>query len=184
MGLDMYLNKKTYVGNEYAKVLKRELVEIKPNEKHEEAIKKIKTDRIAEIVERVGYWRKANHIHSWFVENVQEGRDECQESYVGVEKLEELLKLCKKVIKGSKLVKGKVTNGYRILSGGKEEPILEDGQYIKDPSVAKKLLPCTKGFFFGGTEYDQYYYEQMEETIKILEEAIKEDGEYYYQASW
>jgi hypothetical protein len=25
----------------------------------------------------VGYWRKANHIHHWFVENVQDGEDDC-----------------------------------------------------------------------------------------------------------
>ena len=30
----------------------------------------------------VGYWRKANAIHNWFVQNVQDNRDECQKSYV------------------------------------------------------------------------------------------------------
>jgi hypothetical protein len=25
----------------------------------------------------VGYWRKANQIHHWFVENVQDGQDDC-----------------------------------------------------------------------------------------------------------
>ena len=28
----------------------------------------------------VAYWRKANAIHSWFVENCQDGVDECQYS--------------------------------------------------------------------------------------------------------
>lgn len=26
----------------------------------------------------VGYWRKANAIHGWFVKHVQGGKDECQ----------------------------------------------------------------------------------------------------------
>ena len=29
------------------------------------------------IIEQVGYWRKANQIHNWFVENVQDGEDDC-----------------------------------------------------------------------------------------------------------
>ena len=38
----------------------------------------------------VGYWRKANHIHAWFVKNCQDGVDECQEVYVGKDKLQDL----------------------------------------------------------------------------------------------
>jgi hypothetical protein len=46
----------------------------------------------------VMYWRKANAIHAWFVEHCQGGNDECQESYVSRESLEDLLKLCKDVL--------------------------------------------------------------------------------------
>ena len=41
------------------------------------------------------YWRKANAIHKWFVENVQEGVDDCGEYEVTVEQLTELRDLCK-----------------------------------------------------------------------------------------
>jgi hypothetical protein len=41
--------------------------------------------------EQVGYWRKANQIHRWFVENVQDGVDNCGEYTVTREKLDELL---------------------------------------------------------------------------------------------
>ena len=51
------------------------------------------------------------------------------------------------------------------------------------------------GSSFGGTEYDEYYYEDCKETIKILNGILKEEeivrdtkgiysSEYYYQASW
>lgn len=47
----------------------------------------------------VAYWRKANAIHKWFVDNCQDGKDECQESYVERQQLIELRDLCKKVLK-------------------------------------------------------------------------------------
>jgi hypothetical protein len=46
----------------------------------------------------VGYWRKANAIHQWFVDNVQDGVDECQEAYVSREKLAELMNVCEQVL--------------------------------------------------------------------------------------
>lgn len=46
---------------------------------------------------KVGQWRKAHQIHQWFVENRQDGVDDCREAYVPRESLEELLELCKEV---------------------------------------------------------------------------------------
>jgi hypothetical protein len=40
------------------------------------------------------YWRKANQIHAWFVDNVQGGVDECELTEVSAEQLEKLLNLC------------------------------------------------------------------------------------------
>lgn len=50
--------------------------------------------------ERVGYWRKANAIHRWFVENVQKGDDDCRAYDVDREQLEALLKLCTNIRDG------------------------------------------------------------------------------------
>ena len=44
------------------------------------------------------YWRKANQIHAWFVDNVQQGNDDCGEYYVSHEKLKELLSLVNKAL--------------------------------------------------------------------------------------
>ena len=50
------------------------------------------------IFEQVGYWRKANAIHRWFVENVQDGDDDCGTYEVNKEQLEELKALCESVL--------------------------------------------------------------------------------------
>lgn len=139
------------------------------------------------LFEQVGYWRKANQIHRWFVEYVQENEDNCDSYEVSKEQLEELLNVCKQVLKGSKLVKGKVVNGQRF-ENGKLENIYEDGEYIENPSIAKKLLPCESGFFFGSTDYDQWYYNDVEQTVDILEDVLRNtDFEHeivMYRSSW
>lgn len=40
--------------------------------------------------EQVGYWRKANSIHKWFVENVQNGVDDCEYYFVSMGELVKL----------------------------------------------------------------------------------------------
>lgn len=75
--------------------------------------------------------------------------------------------------------------GY-LLSKEKIKELLEICKKISnDKILAPKLLPTQSGFFFGKTEYDKYYFEEIERTIKILEEMLKNNnGDYYYQSSW
>lgn len=47
---------------------------------------------------KVGQWRKAHQIHQWFVDNRQDGVDDCRETYVPREDLTELMELCEQVI--------------------------------------------------------------------------------------
>lgn len=44
------------------------------------------------------YWRKANQIHKWFVDNVQNGEDDCDTYYVSHEKLGELRETCRRAL--------------------------------------------------------------------------------------
>src|SRR6187549_2040929 len=76
MGLDMYLNKKTYVKN-WSHMAEKERHKITVR-KGGRIRKDIKPERISEITEQVAYWRKANAIHRWFVEKVQGGKDDCE----------------------------------------------------------------------------------------------------------
>ena len=183
MGLDMYFERRHSVHNwKYTPPDERYTIEISRGGK---VVPKTEIDpaSITSIIEDAGYWRKANAIHQWFVENVQDGNDDCKEYRVSTEKMRELLARVNKVLAASELVPGKVQNGY-TFKDGKEVPILVDGKRIKDPTVAKELLPTQEGFFFGGTYYDQWYVEDLERTKEILEEALARPGNYYYGSSW
>jgi hypothetical protein len=150
----MYLYKKTYVKNwDFMSDEQRHSVLVKLNGKKHPYINE---NRISEITEEVMYWRKANHIHKWFVDNVQEGKDDCGTYYVDEEQLQKLKETCEKI--------------------------------LKDRNLAESSLPRQGGFFFGGTEYDEYYFRDTEDTLKILNEILPmaegDTGEFYYYSSW
>ncbi len=95
MGLDMYLIKKTYIGAHFKHRNVSGKVELYENGKPIE----IDVSKIDQITEQVGYWRKANAIHKWFVDKTQDGQDDCKESDVSFDQLMELLLTCSKVLK-------------------------------------------------------------------------------------
>ncbi len=102
----------------------------------------------------VGYWRKANQIHGWFVANAQNGVDECQEAPVEREQLVELRDLCKRAI--------------------------EDKQPLIEPK---------SGFFFGSTDIDDWYWKDLELTVRQLDAVLGNPvfDKYWtfaYQSSW
>lgn len=181
MGLDMHLEKRTYVKNWNHQDKK---------DKHEITIKQggkiledIDTKKITNIIEEAGYWRKANHIHRWFVENIQEGNDDCKDYYVDTEDMEKLLKACEEV---KKSLINSPTKKVKIKTGWNQDgDIFEEIDVFTDTETAKKLLPNQSGFFFGGVEYDEWYLNDIKYTIKVLEKALKnETGEFYYSSSW
>jgi hypothetical protein len=80
MGLDMYLSKKRYLSAD-------ERREVRITGLHPE----VAVEKVECIVEAAGYWRKANAIHRWFVEHVQDGRDDCRPYEVSRAQLAALL---------------------------------------------------------------------------------------------
>jgi hypothetical protein len=53
--------------------------------------------------------------------------------------------------------------------------------------VAMDLLPPTSGFFFGAAEVDDWYWENLKDTIDKLKEALEhsvDDAMFEYLASW
>lgn len=137
--------------------------------------------------QEVGYWRKANQIHKWFVKHVQNNVDDCGTYEVSVGQLRDLLALCKAVKKASKLIDGQVSQGQRGTADG-WETIYGEGKIIEDSSVAEELLPTGSGFFFGSTDYNEYYMQDINATIKIINKVLKEtDFETHgvaYSSSW
>ena len=90
MGLDMYLVGKKYVSKYSDEKLHTELSELT------KGIGINFTPR--EITFECAYWRKANQIHKWFVDNVQNGVDNCGEYYVSADVLADLVYTCKQVL--------------------------------------------------------------------------------------
>lgn len=124
------------------------------------------------IMEEVGYWRKANQIHNFFVENVQDGEDDCSyHNECTKEILEDLLDKCYKVLTGSIMMIGQVKNGQQYVDGEWVD-CMEPGKVIINPEVAEELLPSCRGFFFGSTEYDEYYMQDIEDTIEIIKNVL------------
>jgi len=164
MGLDMYLGVKTEYGTQ-----------------------------------EVGYWRKANAIHGWFVRECGNNVDECQEIVVPKIKLLELQAQC--LIAVMKRNQEETTSEESPKSSrsvpvdGQEmgEWLMEQMKMETTLAVMEKEFEDTSdplrpvaGFFFGGTEKDQYYYADLMETVEIIAKAVTDypDGEFIYQASW
>jgi hypothetical protein len=51
-----------------------------------------------------------------------------------------------------------------------------------------EILPTQSGFFFGSTDYDEWYVKDLEDTVKMLTDLLNEDpdgsAEYEYRSSW
>lgn len=54
-------------------------------------------DMDTELKEEI-YWRKVNAVHNWFVENVQNGIDDCEIYPVPKDKFEELFNICEEIL--------------------------------------------------------------------------------------
>lgn len=57
---------------------------------------------------------------------------------------------------------------------------------LDNRDLAATELPTESGFFFGGTKYDEWYYSDLEETVKKLEKVLALDGswDFKYHSSW
>jgi len=107
---------------------------------------------------KIGYWRKFNALHRWFVENCGKGVDECQEIRVNTHDLRVLLETLKEI----------------------DDAIREGNE-----RTMQILMPPCSGDFFGSTNFDNYYKSEVRRTIPIIEKLLNEKEEkYYYQASW
>lgn len=187
MGLDMYLSKKTYV-KQWAHQDKKEQFSVsvkKGNKKYTG----IKPERVSYITEEIAYWRKANQIHGWFARNGHEVTADVRYNLEG-EQIQQLVNDCKKVLEilnNAPQKKAEIVAGWKNGEQYTEEIDVADLS-PEDEETIMELLPPTEGFFFGSSEIDSWYKQQLEETIKVLQEEIEfnEDKypEYQYYASW
>ena len=159
MGLDMYLTASNFFWTH------------EENESIKEARKIIaktlgfKTEEVQNITVKLGYWRKVNWVHQWFVNNVQEGVDDCGKYWVSLEQLEELKELCDKIL------------------ASREQGL----EYARE--FAMEYLPPVDGFFFGqDTVEDNYYWGSLAETSNLIHDILSRpqlaNFDFHYSSSW
>lgn len=88
------------------------------------------------------YWRKANQIRNFFVNNIDDFNyeDNFGDYVVSKELLEKLLKTIDEV--------------------------------LDDHSKAAELLPTSEGFFFGSQDYDEWYFRELEDTKNNIQQIL------------
>lgn len=117
-----------------------------------------------ENADKAAYWRKVNCVHAWFIRNYANEIDNCEPIDISLENLTDLKHLCIGLL------------------------------HKCDPQEAEVYLPTQSGFFFGSTLYDEYYWDDLRDTLQQInlilefEDLRKEAGfaplKYFYQASW
>ncbi|MGA1049396.1 MAG: hypothetical protein ACO3UU_15425, partial [Minisyncoccia bacterium] len=51
---------------------------------------------------------------------------------------------------------------------------------LETPQLAESLLPTGSGFFFGSTEYDDYYFQDLKDTIMMLSPLLEKEFDNCY----
>ena len=56
---------------------------------------------------------------------------------------------------------------------------------LADHSKAEELLQTQSGFFFGSTDYGEWYFKDLEKSAEVLEEELSKNNDcsYYYSSS-
>ena len=107
---------------------------------------------------QIGYFRKFNALHSYIVKTFADGIDNCQDIILYKEDVEQIKK------------------------------VLDDVLEANTEEKAKELLPTQSGFFFGGTDYDEFYFEDVKVAADLMQNLLDNfDFEKYqliYEASW
>ena len=155
MGLDMYLYKREYVsGWNFDGKSDTSL--------YDTIIDKMGVDRCAgsphaNVEVCVAYWRKANAIHGWIVDNLANGVDECQSIYVTKENLITLRDLAKSALKEPAMAGDILPPTQGFFFGGYEI----DDWYMEDMKLT------------------------VDQIDKILE-SVKDEpyADFIYRASW
>jgi hypothetical protein len=149
MGLDMYLH-----GNKYASKNDWKAYEALPDNEQDfnnipmtaefkavaDAIgisDYVAPDGVGLSVEFIaGYWRKANAVHQWFVNEIGDGVDECQSMYVERSKLSELRDLCNQVLDNKSLATELLPPQAGFFFGSTEI----DEWYLRDLEETVKII--------------------------------------------
>lgn len=138
--------------------------------------------------EQCCYWRKANQIHSWFDQHFIKGRNPWGFYEVEEKDIQGLLLICKllKKIKENpdKEISWIDTKWFEYLNRDSEEKNGWDTD-CADMIAYAILPPDNLGCCFGSGTVDEWYWDQIDNTIEQLIKALKQNYDcYFYTASW
>lgn len=142
------------------------------------------------IFDEVGYWRKANHIHAWFVNKVQGGTDDCSYYFVTKDHFLELKETCEKVVALNPYptIEEEDDLFYASASTLIDNGVISKEDYEELKAKLEEIMPTQEGYFFGGTDYCPCYFDDVKETLEIANKVL-ENGDfdkevYLYHSSW
>ena len=112
-----------------------------------------------EIRYQIGYFRKFNALHSYIVKTFANGIDNCQDIILYKEDVEQIKK------------------------------VLDDVLNVhQQAEKAKEILPTQSGYFFGGTDYDEFYFDEVKVAADLMQSFLDnfdfENYQLVYRASW
>lgn len=146
MGLDMYLTAEKFIFADDARI--RSALRASGFNSKDKHVRSISVDIMT--------WRKSNQIHQWFVDNVQDGEDDCRRYFVSLEKLQALVVLCQRVSQDHALAKELLPIQEGFFFGSDEY----DDMYFFD------------------------LHETLEYLLPIFKDRDWVDWDFYYQSSW
>lgn len=112
------------------------------------------------------YFRKVNFLFKYFEDR---GKMVDQHyAFVEPEDVEDIIYKCE-----------------QILAAKKGEGLLDEGETVEE--FAASLLPTQCGFFFGSTDYDEYYFSDVKNCLRQMKQYLKlfkGEGTAYVTFSW
>lgn len=138
-------------------------------------------------------WENSNHIHKWFVDNIQNGNDDHKEYVVNIEDLEHLCECFEKVMEifDGKTFTNKDNTDTYTYNKDKTEFSYKYYNYsviltYQEVEKLKTILPRQDGSDVGSTEYNCDYFFDVVNTyiiIKYILELATPTTRFYYQSS-
>ncbi len=146
--LKTYADTPGIVGKDYGLMTEAELDICRAVVRSEQVARDLLYDLWARITEdkEVAYFRKVNLLVEYF-----EYEDDCSDMVVDQHQLQELVEKCE-----------------YLIEVAKEHPAGSD-EFKERASVT---LPTQSGFFFGNTDYDEWYLSDLKEIVESLSPVI------------
>lgn len=165
MGLDMYLEKETYVQN-WDHIPKEKQYSVLVT-RGGNAVTHINTERVTSVKEELIFWRKANAIHDWFIRHCAENDvDDCKPVYVTIDDLANLLESVRKVLptRDTKMAMELLPPSKGFFFGSDD---IDDG-------------------YWDDLEFTEVELDKVIKEAKLLDDPpfMPDMVSYYYKASW